>query len=648
MTVAKCLLGVLAAVSTGCAVARAGGAASAGSGGGATAALLAQFKAATGGAAWDEVTALELKGTLSAGGLEGPIRILQDARTGRSTSRYTLGPVQGAEGFDGKTAWQQDPGSELTTLDAPEALQGVRTQAWLTALGYWYPARWAATLAAPEERGDGGRHYRVVVVTPAGGHPVALWFDTATGLLARTVDRQGADTVTTALDDYREARPADDRNGARPDRLVRVPFHIVIDRTDPSGRTDPRARSEVRLSAGTLNVPLADADFSLPEMAPTASVANAAGVTRIPFELINNHIYVSARLGGAAVRMLVDTGGVNLLTPAAAKRLGLAVEGKLAGGGVGAEKVDVGLAHASELRLGDAVLEKPSLYVLDLGPIAAIEGTGTDGIVGFELFRRFRVTIDYAAGVLTLSTKDGFRPPAGAHAVPFEMADRIPIVRGTLDGMPVRVSIDTGSRVSLTLHSPFVKEHGLVDRYGAAPERVVGWGVGGPALGRPARLGALTLGDLTLRDLAGDLFLDNTGAFANPDLSGNLGGGVLRRFTVAFDYDGRQMYLLPNGPLDAADPFDRSGLWLLGDESAVRIAAVAPGSAGEKAGLKKDDRIAAVDGEPVARRPLADWRRYLREQPAGTRVVLSVAQAAGTRKAELILADAIPDHARLH
>jgi Aspartyl protease/PDZ domain len=594
-------------------------------------AVLARFKAASGGARWDTVAGVRSEGTVTAGGLSGPISILQDARSGRSVSRYTLGPISGAQGFDGTVAWQQDPGGEVTSLDAPEAREEARTDAWLAALGYWYPERAPAALRPAGEREVSGARYVVIEATPPQGRTVALWFDPATGLLARTTLRRGADTAITILDDYRDVGG------------LRMPFHVVTDLIDAAGRTDPRQRTEMRLERVALGVSLDAAAFAMPAMAPSARIADGSGSTSVPFELLNNHIYAAATVDGVPVRVLVDTGGANVLTPAAAKRLGLTSEGKLAGRGVGDEHVDLALAHAGEVRLGNAVLAHPVFYVIDLSPLPAAEGTDSDGLVGFEMFRRFRVTIDYEARVLTLTDPAKFQPAAGAHAVPFEMADRIPIVAGTLDGLPVRLSIDTGSRASLTLHAPFVRANDLVARYAAAPETITGWGVGGPARGRPARLGTLLLGDLAIHDLAGDLYLGNKGAFANPDLSGNLGGGVLRRFTVTFDYDGRRMYLIPNRRFAESDPFDRSGMWLFRDGGALKVVAVTPGGPAEKAGLKTGDRIEQIGGESVSSRPLAEWRARLRELPAGTRLDLSL--AGGKRSVKLVLADAIPPHA---
>jgi hypothetical protein len=257
------------------------------------------------------------------------------------------------------------------------------------------------------------------------------------------------------------------------------------------------------------------------------------------------------------------------------------------------------------------------------------------------MFRRFAITIDYEHHTLLLSEPVRFMPPAGAQVLHFEQAERIPIVTGTLDGLPIRASIDTGSRASLTLHSPFVREHDLVARYGANTEAVVGWGVGGPNRGRPARFGRLLLGSLAIDGIAGDLYTGDKGSFASPDLAANIGGGVLRRFTVAFDYSRKLLYLAPNAAFAAPDPFDRSGLWLMGAGDALRVADIAAGSAAAHAGLAIGDRVTALGGEKVAAHTLAAWRARLRELPAGTRLVVEYQRAGQSGRTELVLADRI-------
>lgn len=593
------------------------------------AALLARDKNASGGARWDRVQTLEMTGTLRAGGLDGTFHSLQDLAGGRSVSEYKLGPIEGADGYDGTRGWSRDPGGEVATLDAPEAKRRARSQAWLDAHGYWYPARLPAHFGAVETREIEGHAYAVVTATPEGGNPVDLWFDTVTHRLARATTRQDQDTATTTFDDWRET-----------DGLA-IPFHIVTDLTDAAGRTDPRRRTELRIERVTPNVAVTDAVFAVPTMRATARIDNTTGITRVPFDLVNNHIYVNGTIDGKPARLLVDTGGANLLTPKAAKALGLAPKGALAVRGVGEDTVDLAFANADEVRVGDAVLDHPVFYVVDLGDVPAIEGAHIDGLVGYEMFRRFGVTIDYAGGVLTLSEPAKFSPPAGAHALPFEQAERIPIVAGTLDSLPIRASIDTGSRVSLTLHAPFAREHGLVAKYHADIESVVGWGVGGPSRGRPARFGRLALGGFAVDGIAGDIYTGDKGSFASPDLSANIGGGVLKRFTVALDYSSKRMYLAPNEHFSVPDAFDRSGLWLMGAGTALRVVDVAAGSAAAKAGLQVEDRITRIGGEDIAAHGLSDWRARLRELPAGTRLEVEYQRADKPRRTTLVLADRI-------
>jgi len=304
--------------------------------------------------------------------------------------------------------------------------------------------------------------------------------------------------------------------------------------------------------------------------------------------------------------------------------------------------VDVALAHAGEVRIGDATLSKPVFYVLDLGQLAAVEGVNLDGLVGYEMFRRFDVCIDYAARKVTLSEPGKLPPPAGATVLPFTLDEHTPIVTGAIDGLPLRVTVDSGSRSALTLNSPFVREHDLLKRYHADVESVVGWGVGGAARGNAVRFGTLKLGELAIDGIAGELFTGNKGAFANPDLGGNLGGGVLRRFTVTFDYQAKKMYLEPNAEYGKPDAFDRSGLWLLADGDALKVTDVAANSAGAQAGLRVDDRVIAIADEAVGKHTLGEWRQRLRETPAGKLLAVRYLRAGVVATAQLALADRIP------
>src|SRR6185369_18057771 len=106
--------------------------------------VLAQAKAAAGGTAWDNVHFIRTRAHVDTSGLSGPSDTLEDMRTGASVSTYQLGPMKGANGFDGKTAWTQDNSGQVAVQGAESARQGAANDAYRTMRAYWYPERAAA------------------------------------------------------------------------------------------------------------------------------------------------------------------------------------------------------------------------------------------------------------------------------------------------------------------------------------------------------------------------------------------------------------------------------------------------------------------------------------------------------------------------
>jgi C-terminal processing protease CtpA/Prc len=78
----------------------------------------------------------------------------------------------------------------------------------------------------------------------------------------------------------------------------------------------------------------------------------------------------------------------------------------------------------------------------------------------------------------------------------------------------------------------------------------------------------------------------------------------------------------------------------------LKIVDVAADSAAERAGLRADDRVVAIGGTPVSAKSLAEWRKLLRESPAGTKLAIRFRRNDRDNDATLTLADRIPPVAR--
>lgn len=500
---------------------------------------------------------LRATGHIAAGGLEGPYEQLVAPDDGRFVTRYALGPARIERGHDGRVAWMRHPNGEVVVQDAEAARRQAVTEAFLHARGWLAPHLWDARLAptAPAEDADPG--CRTLHAEPARGLPVTLTLDASDGrlLVARMVVNGIAHL--RRLDDYRWVAGA-------------WHAHLVV-----TGTGDPSRDVVVRIDRFDA-LPAADASTDADPFAPPEARMDdlrfAPGVThvRLPAEVVNGHLFVTARVDGHPMRLMLDTGGVNLLDHEAARRAGLDVAGRLETRGPGRAPVSAGLARGRELALGDGLsLDAPLFRVLPLDELSAVEGVRIDGLLGLELFQRLVVTLDADQAVVTLQHPQAFVPPAGAVSLPLAFHAHVPAVRASVDDVPGEFWLDTGNRNAVTLWAPFAHEHGFAARAGQAPEETVGWGLGGPVPGRVLRGRVLAIGPWSLAAPVITLPGAEEGVTATRHVAGNLGMDLLRRFTATFDHGRRQVHLVPGRALDAPFHEDAGRPWRRGDASAA-------------------------------------------------------------------------------
>jgi Aspartyl protease/PDZ domain len=593
-------------------------------------AILGRALTASGGAAaWGQAVALESRGRLVAGGQTGSFGAVEDLEGGRYVGTFELGALEGGQGFDGTTAWVRRPGGDVSALDAPAALSAALDQAWLAARAYWFPDRRAGAVRYSRRAEEAGRACDVIEAEPQGGGKLELWFDAGTGLLARIDSTDTSGPLTELLSDYRVV------DG------LEVPYRRV------QRRGDERYDFEMVLDEVKVSRSVEPAAFAMPEGRPhDFRFAADARSAALPFELDSNHIYLEVRVNGRPLRFMFDSGGVNLLSRSAADALGLESQGEIQGQGAGEQSMPISVVNVHALALGDVVLEDQTFFVAPIDALAKAHGKRFDGLVGYEILRRFVVEIDYAGRRLVLRDSESFAYEGSAAPLRVRFADRVPIVQGAIDGIEGDFSLDTGARNSVTLTSPFAARHDLAGKYAAGPERIVGWGVGGAVMAHVGRARTLSLGRARIDWPVVEIYTGEHGALADESLAGNVGGGALRRFKVTFDYGRRQVYLEPNADHDTPDLFDRSGLALAIEGTDIVVAGVAPDSPAMRAGLEKGDRLRALDDRTLAPQSLHDLRRQLIERPAGTELGLEYERAGRAAAAALVLEDLLPPDPR--
>jgi hypothetical protein len=272
----------------------------------------------------------------------------------------------------------------------------------------------------------------------------------------------------------------------------------------------------------------------------------------------------------------------------------------------------------------------------------AVEGFDEQGMLGFELARRFVTVIDYGAKTITFIDPARFDPAGAGVAVPFVFYNHLPQVKGDFEGVAGMFDIDTGSRVELTLTKPFVEAHELTGKHPKGVLAVDGWGVGGPSRSYVTRGAWFDLGPLRVNGLVASFGTQAKGAFADPSYQGNVGSGLLKRYRVTFDYGHQLMYLKPLDPAPGdIGVFDRAGVWLNMSPAGFKVMDLTAGGAAAASGLRVGDEITAVDGVAAQKVDLPSLRKRLRDDPAGTAVRLDVLAGGRPRTVTLTLKDQI-------
>jgi hypothetical protein len=557
-----------------------------------------------------KIHTLRLRGKVVIAGVNGTADGWEDLRDGRFAQYADAGPVGGAQGFDGTHAWNRDTSGVVWDDAGAQARYGALDQAYLARYLLWAPGRGGAAVTSSGQKVVGGRRYDVLRVTPKGSLPFDVWIEAVSHVLARTVVTIGTSTTTTAFSDY------------RPVLGLRVPFAQQID-SDGSLSSFIASRADV-------DDPGAEAALRRPVQHVT-DVSLPSAATTIPFELVDNHVALNVTLNGKGpFRFLFDTGGSNIVDTDVAKQLGLGFSGNATGSGVGAATEAVQFATVDALGVGDAMLRN---QVFAVAPVHAgfgvSSGKPVDGLIGFEVLARFLTTFDYGNKQVVLWLPPAAAPPAAA-VVPFTFNGQHPMINCVIAGFPGSCVLDTGSRVSLSVLTPFLGAHPSIGADGATAVGANGFGIGGASLGRLGRT-TLQLAGFTVPDIIADLSVQTKGSFADPFYAGNVGAGVLKRFAVTFDYARQTVSFVPNASFAERETYDRSGVFLITQAGKIVVADVRPGTPAAQAGLARGDVIATVAGKKASALGLAAIRDQFRGA-SGTAIALGVTAKDGTAR----------------
>lgn len=384
---------------------------------------------------------------------------------------------------------------------------------------------------------------------------------------------------------------------------------------------------------------------------------------KLRFELINNLIIIPVEINGAELSFVLDSGVSKPilfnLSDKDSIQINNVFEVTIKGLGDG-EPMKALSSTRNKFKLGKAMNYNQDLYVVLDKEInfSTSLGIPVHGILGYDLFRDFVVEINYTSQNIKLHNPDLYKhdPHSKSQTLPLSVERRKAYVEGTVlmkdtDDVPVKLLVDTGSSDALWLfHQP---EQGL-----EIPEKnyedYLGRGLSGDIFGKRTKVSGIKIGDFELKDAKAAFpyresysFLKNLG-----DRNGSVGGEILKRFNLIFDYSNGFVTLKKNGNYRAPFQYNLAGIALQhnglryiaesiadfngvirNDEDTfgnvqillenktrlslvpeIIVSGIRAGSPAAEAGLQEGDVILAVNGKKIHNYKLQEVLKMLNEK----------------------------------
>jgi hypothetical protein len=176
---------------------------------------------------------------------------------------------------------------------------------------------------------------------------------------------------------------------------------------------------------------------------------------------------------------------------------------------------------------------------------------------------------------------------------------------------------------------------------------VIGRGLGGSITGKIGRIEALKLGDYSLNNVLVNFpdpnsYLDTLKATLT-FRHGTIGGEILSRFTVIFDYPKNKIYLKKNSAFKKKFYLNLSGIELIAKGailSTFEVASVRKSSPAEKGGIMAGDLLIQISGHQAKELRLNEINAILNSKP-GRKINVVVERNKVRHNLQMVLEDQI-------
>jgi hypothetical protein len=357
----------------------------------------------------------------------------------------------------------------------------------------------------------------------------------------------------------------------------------------------------------------------------------------LPFEIYNNLVVIPIKLNGVVpLSFVVDTGvrssiiTEKLITDI----LRLPYSRKITVNGPGDYIIlEAYVINNVDIVLDGAIGSDQSILVLEEDYLNLRNHLGIEvqGMLGYDIFNRFIVGFDYSRKLMTLYEPKYFKPPRKYAEIPLSIEDTKPYIFAKVQitdttMVYAKLMVDSGASHAIMLNQDSHENISIPD---PNFETRIGVGLGGPISGKISMIEGIEINKFEFENVIT--------SFPNPESypdtiglvyrNGTIGGELLSRFKVIFDYFNKKIYLKKNPSSYRKDfGYNMSGITVIADGEDLnfyRISEIMEDSPAAKADIRVNDIIVSINGLDNEKFTLGDIYKIFNHK-VGKRITLNL------------------------
>lgn len=266
--------------------------------------------------------------------------------------------------------------------------------------------------------------------------------------------------------------------------------------------------------------------------------------------------------------------------------------------------------YNKSLKLGDEVIDSLNFHINDYSFMSYMYGVHIDGIIGYSLFSRYIVKLDYDSLRMEICSQGTIRYPRGGYLLNPHIRT-LPVQEALVRDhrrVSSRFLFDIGAGLPLVLSEDFVQDSALI-RKTRKRFPIEAQGVGGKIGMDMTLVRDFRLGPYRFRKVPAMVFEDHYNITSYPYMAGLIGNQILKRFNTIFNYAAGEIHIKPNSLYREPFVYSYSGMELYYINGLIVVGSVVEGSPADLAGIKENDIVITLNNDTS--RDFATYKRIL-------------------------------------